>query len=272
MRWQRLSAARRKQIAKAKKQTAGKSYYVPTGNPRGAPSKVNKAEAIAMYKQGLTLEKIGEHFAVTRERIRQILVKEGVSSFDGGRTIRCFLDTEKKRTQKKDAIQKKENRVRKSWGLSLDEYDFIKKNFGASGQPGSPFTRFVCQRKNARHRKVKWDISFNDWWRIWQESGHYEKYGRGHGKYCMARWGDSGPYSKDNVKIIASDDNNSEANKKNDLPRGVSKRKNTFFAQTMINKKSVYLGSFNNAEDASIAYQKAIAKLARKRNAKANAA
>jgi len=38
--------------------------------------------------QGKTLDEVGSEFGVTRERIRQLLVKEGISGIDGGRTIK----------------------------------------------------------------------------------------------------------------------------------------------------------------------------------------
>lgn len=53
----------------------------------------------------------------------------------------------------------------------------------------------------AKYRQIDWQISFEDWSKIWDQSGKWEQRGRGIGKYCMSRIGDTGPYSADNVFI-----------------------------------------------------------------------
>lgn len=69
---------------------------------------------------------------------------------------------------------------------------------------------FFDQRVSARHRGIDWELTFKQWWKIWKDSGKWEQRGRGHGKYQMARFGDEGPYSVDNVRIITSDANLAE--------------------------------------------------------------
>ena len=64
-----------------------------------------------------------------------------------------------------------------------------------------PCTIYARQKAMAKIRNIDWDISFDDWYNIWIQSGKYEQRGRGVGKYCMSRKGDTGPYSKDNVYI-----------------------------------------------------------------------
>jgi hypothetical protein len=62
----------------------------------------------------------------------------------------------------------------------------------------SIYTRQKCM---AKYRQIDWQISFEDWSKIWDQSGKWEQRGRGKGKYCMSRIGDTGPYSADNVFI-----------------------------------------------------------------------
>jgi hypothetical protein len=50
------------------------------------------------------------------------------------------------------------------------------------------------------------------WALIWARSGHWHERGLGKGKYCMARFGDKGPYASWNVKIILQSENSSEGN------------------------------------------------------------
>jgi len=63
----------------------------------------------------------------------------------------------------------------------------------------TPQQKFVAQRHGAKTRGVEWLMTFDQWWNVWEESGKW-KY-RGQGGYCMARKGDFGPYSPDNVYI-----------------------------------------------------------------------
>jgi hypothetical protein len=70
--------------------------------------------------------------------------------------------------------------------------------------------QFFSQRLAARNRGIGWELTFRQWWRIWKESGHWEQRGRNNGQYVMARYGDRGPYSVDNVKIVTVDINLAE--------------------------------------------------------------
>lgn len=67
--------------------------------------------------------------------------------------------------------------------------------------------KFFIQRNAAYVRQIEWKLTFEEWLQIWQESGHLEERGRGHGKYCMARFGDKGPYAVGNVKITTHEEN-----------------------------------------------------------------
>lgn len=70
---------------------------------------------------------------------------------------------------------------------------------------------FYCQKAVAKARNILFLLTFDEWLKIWINSGHLPERGRGKGKYCMARPGDVGPYSVDNVKIILFGDNTREA-------------------------------------------------------------
>ena len=81
--------------------------------------------------------------------------------------------------------------------------------------PKDRYTQQLCQ---ARKRNVEWLFTFETWWKMWQDSGKWEQRGRKQGQYCMARKGDVGPYSVDNVDIITIIQNSIDANK--DRPTG----------------------------------------------------
>jgi NUMOD3 motif-containing protein len=62
--------------------------------------------------------------------------------------------------------------------------------------------KFYNHRMSANERGIPFLLTFEQWWRIWQDSGHWEDRGRGRNQYCMARFGDKGPYAIGNVRII----------------------------------------------------------------------
>jgi len=71
---------------------------------------------------------------------------------------------------------------------------------------------YLSQFCSARRRGIPFLLSFDEWYVIWQQSGHWLERGRKLGQYCMARYFDGGPYSKDNVKIILHRSNIIEGN------------------------------------------------------------
>jgi hypothetical protein len=73
--------------------------------------------------------------------------------------------------------------------------------------------KYTTQKSNATRRGVEFLLSFEEWCKIWEDSGKYEQRGRGKDNYCMCRFGDIGPYSVDNVYIDTNSNNISEGNK-----------------------------------------------------------
>lgn len=63
---------------------------------------------------------------------------------------------------------------------------------------------------HARHRGILFLLSFEEWLHIWEASGKLLSRGTHKGQYVMARYGDSGPYSVENVRIITNSENTRE--------------------------------------------------------------
>ena len=74
--------------------------------------------------------------------------------------------------------------------------------------------RYFEQRQNARNRGISFELTFDDWFAIWQQSGKWELRGRGKGTYVMSRIGDAGPYAVNNVYINSQEQNASEGSLK----------------------------------------------------------
>lgn len=66
----------------------------------------------------------------------------------------------------------------------------------------TPRGRYTEQRKRAVRRGIAWEFTFETWWKLWQESGHWNLRGKKAGCYVMARRGDTGPYSPGNCVIV----------------------------------------------------------------------
>ena len=76
----------------------------------------------------------------------------------------------------------------------------------------TPQGLYQIQKQNARRRGIPWEFDFDSWFSIWEPV--LEERGRGVGKLCMARYGDEGPYSPDNVKLITHGENVAESNRR----------------------------------------------------------
>lgn len=65
-----------------------------------------------------------------------------------------------------------------------------------------PFRKaFTQQKSSAKARGIAFLITFDEWKKVWLESGKWEKRGCGANKYCMCRIGDIGAYEVGNVFI-----------------------------------------------------------------------
>ena len=66
---------------------------------------------------------------------------------------------------------------------------------------GTLIGRYKAQMKNAERRGIDFLLSFDQWLKIWTDSGKLDQRGRGAEKFCMCRNGDIGPYEIGNVFI-----------------------------------------------------------------------
>ena len=73
--------------------------------------------------------------------------------------------------------------------------------------------RYFEHRQNANHRGIPFELTFDEWLQIWQDSGKWELRGKGKGSYVMSRIGDAGPYAIDNVYINSQEENAADTNK-----------------------------------------------------------
>lgn len=168
----------------------------------GNPKKIKALErARAMRRRfltGETLQEIGNDYNITKQRVQHILSREfNIRGTDGGVSERA----------RKVAQAREERSHMKKYGMLPAEFKLVQQNQDSAGI--SPWTRYIHQRNHAKHRNIEWNITFTEWWTVWEQSGKWSERGVGHG-YCMARYNDTGAYKINNVSIITGDENSSE--------------------------------------------------------------
>jgi len=73
-------------------------------------------------------------------------------------------------------------------------------------------TKYTTHKSNAKRRGIEFNLTFEQWFDIWEKSGKWDERGRGANKYCMCRVGDTGSYSVNNVFIGQGKHNVSDGN------------------------------------------------------------
>lgn len=158
-----------------------------------------------LWLKGWTLERIGSRYGITRERARQLINFVRKPEDKGGVTIVA---------EKNEAIRGEKLRIRreqfaqKRFGCSHAEYLAIR---GSKDYKHSAIRHYRYQKRNARVRKIGWELTLTEWWQIWQDSGKWSRRGRGKTRYAMSRLGDHGPYKVGNVAIVTNSENIKEA-------------------------------------------------------------
>lgn len=71
--------------------------------------------------------------------------------------------------------------------------------------------QFWNHKQRAKRNGIDFLLTFEQWCKIWLDSGHYYEKGTKQGQYVMSRFNDVGPYSVDNVKIQTVGENTKEA-------------------------------------------------------------
>jgi hypothetical protein len=78
----------------------------------------------------------------------------------------------------------------------------------------TPRGKFRRHKANAKRRGVPFEMTFEQWWAIWQESGRWDD--RHPDGFCMCRTEDCGAYAIGNVYIGTKEHNTRDRNKNYD--------------------------------------------------------
>jgi hypothetical protein len=208
---------------------------------RGFHNPERTEKMVGMYRAGITLAKIGAHYGLTRERVRQILTNDaGISREEGGVTKRL-------RDKKFSANAKKSANFMLHKDVDLETYRVLQKN-GAT-------TAFGRQKQSAIDRGIEWRLSLGEWWSIWSNSNKWLKRGRNKGEYVMSRILNIGGYSVGNVHIQTCQENGRESTKRwlgksKNYPRGIHLIYPAAKKPYLLKIAHAYYGYFETAEEA----------------------
>lgn len=113
---------------------------------------------------------------------------------------------------------------------------------------------YHCDNKfDRRGNKVEMKLTFEEWVKIWRDSGKWEQRGRCAGQYCMARINDLGHYEVGNVEIKTHRENMADIpSKLASLRHGTNLTKKQAIAIYKSNLKAKTLSEMYNVSMATI--------------------
>ncbi len=64
-----------------------------------------------------------------------------------------------------------------------------------------PKRTYENSKRNAMNRGIEWTLSYEQWWALWEASGHWDDYGCRQGGFVLARIDTTKGFHLDNVVI-----------------------------------------------------------------------
>ena len=154
--------------------------------------KTRDADIVRDFRGGQTLAEIGRIHGLSRQRIANIVHREGLKRTDGGASKRsAALKLERNVTRA--------HLLRERWGC--DESLFRQLRAMHQDRRHTPIGQFIQQKNNAAQRGIEWKLTLTSWWEAWERSGYYANRGMRVGEYGMTRKWDCGPYERGNIQI-----------------------------------------------------------------------
>ena len=89
-----------------------------------------------------------------------------------------------------------------------------------AGKGRSPREVYSRKRTNTRDRvdvngdPIEFLLTFEEWYKVWEDSGHLGEWGRQVGQYCLSRYDDVGNYEVGNVFVQLHSENTAEMNRR----------------------------------------------------------
>lgn len=148
---------------------------------RGAPREDRIRQIRELAAQGFIRTEVASAIGISRRQLSALCKNSGI------KFVRIYKSN------------KRSINIEETFGCSKEQYDFLK--------PIGAAAAFYHKKVNARIRGIEWKLTLPEWWKIWRDSGKWERRGRRSQEYVMCRRGDVGPYSSDNVYIETAQHN-----------------------------------------------------------------
>lgn len=179
-----------------------RQWGVASGRGHEEPSERN-LQIAERYRndETATMQSLADEWGITRERVRQIVRKYGVTPEERGRPQRQKARIERLERLAAERREQKRKKIEQRHDMSLEEYEAIalsERNMRFYRRPRIAYLSF---RHNRLVRGAEFELPFGAWWRIWQASGHWAQRGRGKYRYVMTRIDHRLPYREDNVMV-----------------------------------------------------------------------
>lgn len=94
----------------------------------------------------------------------------------------------------------------------LEHQDRLNQQAAIYRQKNPKRVAYTVQKSNARIRGIDFLLSYIEWVNWWGED--YDRRGRGKDNLVMARVGDTGPYTLDNIIKITGSENTLQSNRR----------------------------------------------------------
>jgi hypothetical protein len=159
-----------------------------------------------MYREGRTLQEIGDRFGITRERVRQLIRPLGVTRADGGIHIAAV---ENQRRREVRASASREARSMSTYGCSYAEAKRL--NYGmAFSDVGSPAFAYMRDRCNHTRRGKTFELTFPQWSDLFEAAGGVFNRGRFAEGLVLSLRDKRGNFVMGNVRVITLSENTRE--------------------------------------------------------------
>lgn len=154
-------------------------------------------EMIRRFRAGETSVDLSKAFGIVPSAVMSLLRRYGLTRYDGGLQVSAKVKRGVRPPKKAHAVE-----------AAYRKHDCKAADFSSFEQFREARFKFKCQKSRAKTRGIDWQLTLGQWWAIWSASGKWEQRGRANAESAvMARKGDKGPYSVDNVYIITLAEN-----------------------------------------------------------------
>jgi len=147
-----------------------------------------------------TMQDISDELGISKQRVHQILKSNNIKANDGGKKLKIKLSKAQKKINNK---QKRQRSILRQYGCTEKEALMIN-----GGKPlntvGTPAYKYKCYCHNLNKKDIDCNLSFPEWYSVWQKSGKYGQMKPGRGGYSLVRKDTSAPASVGNVEVMES--------------------------------------------------------------------